>query len=85
MLFITNINLSWLHCLLDLYSFSQLCRLFMHLMDPIQKKEVKFFALQLTKLNRANSIFLNMLLGGITTKVGGLCAGSILQYVVACV
>ena len=57
----------------------------MHLMDPIQKKEVKFFALQLTKLNRANSIFLNMLLGGITTKVGGLCAGSILQYIVACV
>ena len=50
------------------FSF-QLCRLFIHLMAPHQDSKFKFFALQLTKLNRGNSIFLNMLLGGITTKV----------------
>ena len=38
-------------------------------MAPNQDLKFKLFALQLTKLKRGNSMLLNMLLGGITTKV----------------
>ena len=55
-------------CQFMTFSF-QLCRLFIYLMAPNQDAKFKFFALQLTNLKRGSSIFLNMLLGGITTKV----------------
>ncbi|XP_028398812.1 lysosomal-trafficking regulator-like [Dendronephthya gigantea] len=45
----------------------QLCRLFIYLMAPSQETKFKFFALQLTKMNRCDSLFRNML-SGITTK-----------------
>jgi hypothetical protein len=55
---------------LDISSwFFQLCSLFIHLMSPHQDLKLKLFALQLTKLKRGDSLLLNIVLGGVTTKV----------------